>query len=62
MLPAQYRWLEAEPGARMIAEALKQYGTLEAPGEADHQGIGVQGSLHASQELGVVLPAGEGLL
>ena len=32
MLPAQYRWLEAEPGPRMIAEALKQYGTLEAPG------------------------------
>lgn len=39
MLPAQYRWLEAEPGPRMIIEALKQYGTLEAPGEADNPKI-----------------------
>ena len=33
MLPAQYRWLEAEPGPRMIVEALTEYGTLEAPGQ-----------------------------
>lgn len=39
MLPAQYRWLETEPGPRMIAEALKQYGTLEAPGKADNPKI-----------------------
>ena len=49
MLPAQYRWLEAEPGPRMIAEALKQYGTLELPGEADNPKIiGWQDELEAA--------------
>ena len=49
MLPAQYHWLEAEPGPRMIAEALKQYGTLEAPGEADNPKIiGWQDELEAA--------------
>jgi uncharacterized protein (TIGR02594 family) len=49
MLPAQYRWLEAEPGPRMIIEALKQYGTLEAPGEADNPKIvGWQAELEAA--------------
>ena len=49
MLPAQYRWLEAEPGPRMIAEALKEYGTFEAPGEADNPKIiGWQTELEAA--------------
>ena len=49
MLPAQYRWLEAEPGPRMIVEALKQYGTLEAPGDADNPKIiGWQDELEAA--------------
>jgi uncharacterized protein (TIGR02594 family) len=49
MLPAQYRWLEAEPGPRMILEALKQYGTLEAPGDADNPKIvGWQEELEAA--------------
>ena len=48
MLPAQYRWLEAEPGPRMITEALKEYGTLEAPGEAGNPKIiGWQSELEA---------------
>jgi Fe-Mn family superoxide dismutase len=49
MLPAQYRWLEAEPGPRMILEALKEYGTLEAPGAADNPKIiGWQDELEAA--------------
>jgi uncharacterized protein (TIGR02594 family) len=49
MLPAQYRWLEAEPGPRMIIEALKEYGTLEAPGDADNPKIvGWQRELQAA--------------
>ncbi|MCA3647230.1 MAG: TIGR02594 family protein [Methylobacterium sp.] len=49
MLPAQYRWLETEPGPRMIIEALKQYGTLEASGEADNPKIiGWQDELDAA--------------
>jgi uncharacterized protein (TIGR02594 family) len=49
MLPAQYRWLEAEPGPRMIIEALKQYGTLEAPRDADNPKIiGWQRELQAA--------------
>ena len=48
MLPAQYRWLEAEPGPRMIVEALKEFGTLEAPGDADNPKIiGWQDELEA---------------
>ena len=49
MLPAQYRWLETEPGPRMIVEALKEFGTLEAPGDADNPKIvGWQAELEAS--------------
>jgi hypothetical protein len=49
MLPAQYRWLESEPGPRMIVEALKEYGTLEAPGAADNPKIiGWQNELEAA--------------
>lgn len=49
MLPAQYRWLEAEPGPLMIVEALKEYGTLEAPGAADNPKIiGWQAELEAA--------------
>jgi hypothetical protein len=39
MLPKDYRWLEAEPGPRMIVEALKEYGVVEAPGAADNPRI-----------------------
>lgn len=31
-----YAWLNAEPGPRMLGEALKLYGTLETPGAADN--------------------------
>jgi hypothetical protein len=49
MLPAPYRWLEAEPGPRMIVEALKEFGTLEAPGDADNPKIiGWQHELQAA--------------
>jgi type I restriction enzyme M protein len=49
MLPVQYRWLEAEPGPRMIVEALKEYGTLEAAGAADNPKIvGWQTELEAA--------------
>lgn len=49
MLPAQYRWLEAEPGPRMIVEALKCFGVIEAPGEADNPVIlGWQAELEAA--------------
>ncbi len=49
MLPTQYRWLEAEPAPRMIIEALKEYGTLEAPGVADNPKIiGWQDELEAA--------------
>jgi hypothetical protein len=54
MLPAQYRWLETEPGPRMIIEALKEIGTLEAPGESDNPKIiGWQDELEAA-ELGSI--------
>lgn len=39
MLPKDYRWLSAEPGPRMIIEALKEYGVVEAPGAADNPKI-----------------------
>lgn len=35
-LPAQYAWLSAETGPKMLVEALKLYGTLEAPGSKDN--------------------------
>ena len=49
MLPTQYRWLHAEPGPRMIVEALKEFGTLEAPGAANNAKIiGWQKELEAA--------------
>ena len=49
MLPAQYRWLKAESGPRMIVAALKEFGTLEAPGDADNKKIiGWQAELEAA--------------
>ena len=49
MLPAEYHWLESEPGPRMITEALKEYGTIEALGEADNPKIiGWQEELEAA--------------
>ncbi|MGB3043670.1 MAG: TIGR02594 family protein [Xanthobacteraceae bacterium] len=38
-LPAVYSWLRDEGGPRMIVEALKLYGTLEAPGARDNPTI-----------------------
>lgn len=38
-LPAAYAWLRGESGPRMIIEALKLYGTLEAPGARDNPTI-----------------------
>ncbi len=38
-LPAAYAWLNAEPGPKMLVEALKLYGTLEGPGVADNPAI-----------------------
>lgn len=35
-LPARYAWLDKEPGPKMLVEALKLYGTLEAPGARDN--------------------------
>ena len=32
-LPKQYARLEAEPGPRILVEALKTFGTIEKPGE-----------------------------
>lgn len=34
-LPIAYKWLNDEPGPRMLKEALKLYGTIELPGSAD---------------------------
>lgn len=39
MLPSTYAWLGGEPGPRMLLEALKLFGTLEAPGNADNPTI-----------------------
>lgn len=36
---APYAWLNAEPGPRMLLEALRLYGTVEAPGAADNPAI-----------------------
>lgn len=38
-LPAQYEYLNAEPGPKMILEALKLFGTLEVPGHGDNATI-----------------------
>lgn len=34
-LPTNYAWLEREPGPKMLTEALKLYGTVEAAGAAN---------------------------
>jgi len=39
MLPSRYAWLARELGPKMIVEALKLYGTLEAPGSANNPTI-----------------------
>ena len=38
-LPAQYAWLSTEPGPKMIVEALKLFGTVEAAGSKDNPTI-----------------------
>lgn len=38
-LPQQYQWLNNEPGPKMIIEALKLYGIIEAPGSANNPTI-----------------------
>lgn len=38
-LPAQYAWLSKEAGPKMLVEALKLYGTLEAAGAKDNPTI-----------------------
>ncbi|KRR18138.1 TIGR02594 family protein [Bradyrhizobium retamae] len=38
-LPAQYAWLSKEPGPKMILEALKLFGTVEAAGSKDNPTI-----------------------
>jgi uncharacterized protein (TIGR02594 family) len=35
-LPSQYAWLAKEPGPKMLVEALKLFGTVEAPGARDN--------------------------
>lgn len=39
MLPSRYGWLAREPGPKMIVEALKLFGTLEAPGASNNPTI-----------------------
>lgn len=39
MLPARYGWLVREPGPKMLIEALKLYGTLEAAGSKNNPTI-----------------------
>lgn len=36
MLPSKYRWLEKEPGPRMLKRMLELYGTLEKPGSGNN--------------------------
>lgn len=38
-LPTQYRWLEKEPGPRLLLEMLKLYGTKETKGPRDNPTI-----------------------
>jgi uncharacterized protein (TIGR02594 family) len=38
-LPAQYVWLSKEPGPKMVLEALKLFGTVEAAGSRDNPTI-----------------------
>jgi uncharacterized protein (TIGR02594 family) len=37
--PAQYMWLSKEPGPKMLVEALKLFGTVEAAGSKDNPTI-----------------------
>ena len=39
VLPERYRWLRDEPAPRMLVEALKLHGVLEAKGSADNPQI-----------------------
>lgn len=39
MLPDRYKFLDQEPGPRMLIEALKLFGTLERQGSANNQTI-----------------------
>lgn len=39
MLPSRYGWLARESGPKMLIEALKLYGTLEAPGSKNNPTI-----------------------
>jgi uncharacterized protein (TIGR02594 family) len=39
MLPSRYAWLAREPGPKMIVEALKLFGTMEAAGSANNPTI-----------------------
>ncbi|CAM5772726.1 TIGR02594 family protein [Bosea minatitlanensis] len=49
MLPKDYRWLASEPGPRMLVEALKEFGVMEVPGNADNPRIlGWQRELQAA--------------
>lgn len=47
-VPKQYRWLNNEPGPKMLLEALALYGTVEAPGHRDNPTI-----LAWAREIGV---------
>lgn len=38
-LPPAYQWLYAEPGPRMLMEAIAEYGTLEVPGKGSNHKI-----------------------
>lgn len=38
-VPTEYRWLWKEPGPRMLTQALKEYGTLETPGNGSNPKI-----------------------
>lgn len=38
-VPAEYQWLTAEPGPKMVKEAIKLYGIYEQPGDGDNEDI-----------------------
>ena len=38
-LPSAYNWLLKEPSPRILVQALKEYGTIEAPGDEDNPKI-----------------------
>ena len=39
-LPKQYAWLEAEPGPRILVEALKTYGRIRSEAKAPAEPYG----------------------